>query len=293
MKAFFIVSLICCGLNAQILKGLKAQGLSVELELLLKHLSNSKDITSEQAAVTVGAASLINEDLSKTPKSNVLFLIKSEIYKSLLNNQHLPRKDEILINETLVKSIESKVEKHAEIYSEFAYWIANSVIEELAPYRSDKFLDKYQTIDRSNLKSRARAFELQRIAKYLSPWLLAFNENSPEDFNKLVSDIAVDTLKGLSKKSFYFREFTSKNSSTTLGPIITIPSITPAVQEQPGLPSASLELKKKNKLNETKKAVDILEKLPEDPSEGIDQLLEKQKGESSEGDGSEKQWTPK
>ena len=293
MKALLIISLFSLGLGAQILKGLEAKGLSVELELMLKHLSESKQVTKEQAALSVGAASLINEDLSKTPKSNVLFLIKSEIYKSLLNNQHLPKKGEILINESLVKSIESKVQKHSEIYTEFAFWIANSVIEELAPYRSDNFLNKYQTINRTDLKARARAFELEKISKYLSPWILALNENSPEEFNQLVTLIAVDTITGLSKKSFYFKEFSSKNSDSKTPTFIEIPSIGAVSETQPKLPSTSLELKKESKLNESKEAVDILEKLPEDPSEGIDRLLDKENNVDTDVNEGEKQWTPK
>ncbi|MBC75267.1 MAG: hypothetical protein CME64_04560 [Halobacteriovoraceae bacterium] len=258
---------------------------SVELEMLLSHLSSAESIELKKVKSVIEHSSKINAGLETTAKPNVLFLIKSEIYKGLLNSQHLPRKEQVLINESVIKSIEKKLDDSAVVYSDFSSWIASSILLELAPFRADNFLNSHQSIDRTNEKLVKKAIQLKKSLKYLSPWIVSLYENSPEAFNKLVSDVSLDILRSLSGKAYLFKTFSSKNSKAQNKKIIHIPDLSHSKQSDSLPPSPTEELNDKRKTS--KAAVEALNEMPEDPSKGIDNLIDK------EAQSEKKQWTPK
>ena len=266
-------------LQAAVLEGfsVKKKNFSTELELLTEHLAAAENLSKATAHEVAGAADLINGDLEATPQTNALFLIKSEIYKGLLNNQRLPYQDKIVLSEAIVKSVEQKLRKNNLIYTNFSKWIISSVLSELAPFRADGFLDRFQNVDRQSLKERGKALQLRKAAKFLSPWIIAFNQNSPEKFNQIATLTAVDLLKKISKKTFYFKNFASKHSQASLGEIFAIPGIKVTTEPAPALPSASLKDQSQESLEQGKKALDALDqKELQNPSEVVERLIEKE-----------------
>lgn len=280
-------------LLAQELSGLKVNmpGFSVELELMLKQLANSKSVSRARASQVVNAAKVINEDLKSVPRENALFLVKSEIYKALLDNPLVHSGGEIIINEAMLKSVEKKLQSKSIIYGEFAQWIAKSILADLAAYRKDGFISRYQTVSGSDVKERARSLELRKLAKFLSPWLMAINEKSPEEFNKLTTEVAANLMLRIASKTYYFHQFASKygnSNSAQAVDMLAVPSIEASEKEQK-LPSTSL--KEESHLQELQGKEDLkaLEKNElENPSNAIDNLMRNEQDQSKDGD-----WVPK
>lgn len=274
------------------LKGFSVEfkNFSQELELVAAQLAASESLSMSTATEVAAAAEVINSDIKKIPKANALFLIKSEIYKGLLNNPLLEAKDELLLNESLVKGIEKKLDKHKIIYTDFSAWLVESLLLELAPFRKDNFLDRYQTVSGNDVESRAKALKLRKLTKYLSPWLMAFNENTPEEFNRLATQVSAGLIKRIASKTYYFREFASNHAEDSLPPLFSIPTVKPPEQTVAPLPSASLKQEsEKIKAREQ----EVLEKLKgedlENPSEVIENFVNQQDADGGDGEA----WKPK
>jgi hypothetical protein len=260
---------------------------SEELNIIIGHLNFSK-VTPTQAQEVVAACQLINNDTTHMDRINLLFLIKSEIYKGLLNNQYLAYEDTVQISEVIVKSIEEKFKKYELSYGAFAKWIFKSIQNDLAPYRKDSFLNRYQTVSRTNMKEMALALSLKKSLKYISPWLIAIESQTPEQFNNTLTQIAIDILKQISRKTYFFKEFSTKFASKQRDEIFNIPNLNIKPEPSVEAPDGSLQKIKEIKAEEAKKTLEVLENTKESSGqkEAIDQLL-------NDKNSSDSQWTPK
>lgn len=297
MKALLILfALSSFAQEPPFLKGLsvKEKGLSSELEVMVEQLAKSEAITFSEAREVVDSAQVINADLSKSPRANALFLIKSEIYKSLLNGPLLPKKSRVTLSSSLLSSVKAKLKKHALIYGPFSKWVMDSVESELAPYIADGFIDKYQSVSGNDVKARTRSMELKKLAKYLGPWIVEFLDRGPEEFNSLTDQIAAASIKALARKGFYFSKFSDDYSTSMNAQVFSVPSL-----KSPAPNTDSGEAQKNKGLKEAKKArikqgEEIIEKLgPEsdDPSAAIDELLDS--SEEDQKDEKKKAWKPR
>ena len=277
--------------HAQLLKelSLKKDDFSQELELVVSQLAGSKQIPQAKAKELASAAVLINNDMQKVPLSNALFLVKSEIYKGLLANPLLSTARELSLSESLVKGLEKKLEDHELVYTDFSKWLGQSLLSELAPFRKDGFLDRYQTISGNDVESRAKALQVKKLGKYLSPWILAFTEKSPEEFNELATEVCSDLMLKIAAKSYFFKQFASKHSDESLGELFSVPSLEQPVEIKAQLPATSLEAASQKRRQEGEAAVKSLDQTDlENASEALDKLVEEEAPATEEGG-----WKPK
>jgi hypothetical protein len=259
---------------------------SEELRIIVDHL-NYNEVSKDHAREVLAACELINNDTINMDSINLLFLIKSEIYKGLLNNQHLSYEDSVQISEVIVKSIEYKFKKHEVSYSPFAKWIFNSIIEDLKPYRANDFLNRYQTVSRTNMKEMSMALGLQKALKYISPWIIAIESQTPESFNNTLTLISIDILKLISRKTYFFKEFSFRFSQKQREAIFEIPKLALKPDVPIELPDSSLQKKKAQTKKTAKEAMKVLENTTETngQKEAIDQLLNDETKQK-------KEWTP-
>ncbi len=270
----------------------KQKGLSSELEVMVEQLSTSKALKLKEAKDLADAMKVANADLSKAPKANALFLIKSEIYKSLLGSSFLPHRSRLSFSTGLLKSVEAKLKKHKLIYAPFSQWVIASVLSELDPFRKDGFIDKYQSVSGNDIKTRTRALELNRLSRYLGPWIIEFLDKTPEQFNQLTDQIAGETVKALARKGFYFAKFADDFSSSMGEDIFSVPVV--AVKKSSktdGAQDMGLEELKKERLQKGEKDVEKVVPTKDDPSSAIDQLIE---SSDKDGPNSDKNaWKPR
>lgn len=261
---------------------------SEELKIIVRHLARHP-ISLERAQEVIAAAKVINNDIAKMDQVNLLYLVKSEIYKGLLNNQYLAYNDSIQISSVILKSIRGKMKKYDLNYSDMAKWVFQSIESDLSPYEKDGFIDTYQTVGGTNVKLRAKAMELTKALKYISPWIIAYESKTPEQFNSLLTNIGVDILVQLSRKTYFFSQFSSKFSNDSRDPIFRVPSLTPLSDEiTPPAPDASLKEQSKRNKDQAKGTIETLENTQdlEGSSKAIDNLLKKKEAKPE-------QWKPK
>jgi hypothetical protein len=195
-----------------------------ELKLLIDHLV--KQATKRQEIIDIlGYCELINNDLKTSPGQNIQFMLKTEIYRGVLTNQYMKKDARLQISSTFVNSVHEKVKKFSVVYTDFSRWIAIALLQDLAPYRRDNFIDKYQSISRTEFEQKKRANRLKKILSYVTPWFELLEKLSPEDFNKFTKKIAIDTLRNISARTYYFKEFSQIYQQEKENFIFTIPEV--------------------------------------------------------------------
>lgn len=261
---------------------------SEELKIITSHLAKNP-IERDRAEEAIAAMKIVNSDILKMDSVNLLYLVKSEIYKGLLNNQYLAYNNSIQVSSVILKSIREKMKKYDLNYSDMAKWIFESIEKDLAPYEKDSFIDTYQTVGGGNVKLRAKAMELTKALKYIAPWVIAYESKTPEEFNHLLTNICVDILIQLSRKTYFFSEFTSKFSSNQRDPIFKLPTLPQKDEVILGpAPDASLKAQSKKNKEKAKDTIETLENTQdlEGSSQAIDKLIQDKNDNPDE-------WKPK
>lgn len=251
---------------------------STELSLLIQHLAQAK-LEYEDKADVINFTTLINNDLAKTSQANTIYLMKTEIYRSILKGIHLPKNVREKLSSTLVNSIQARL-KTSE-YSEFTKWLINFILEDFKYFSDNGILDNQKNISRYDSKNALILQHFEKKGHFLVPWLVAFEKLPPKEFQKIVTKTAISILKSISAKSYYYGHFTSKNSEEPENYIFKVPGIElpPTKTEEEKEPISLLDMAKARK----KKAQNDMKKIAPDDlskaSEEIDELIETDKGE--------------
>lgn len=241
-----------------------------EVELMFKHIKYSSLSKAENEKLRANLT-LLNEDLGALDKRNILFLFKSEIYKGIFTNQYLKLNSKLQISSSVIDSTKKKLAKHKVVYSLFSQWTIQSILNDLEPFLEDSFINRYQNVNRGNSKDVLKSRKLVKIYKYISPFLAAFLNKSPEDFNTLQKNIILDTFSRIALKSYYFQIHYIKGAKAD-APLFSIPSEKQTIKEA----SDSSAMQKKQS---SEQATELIESLGEEDlstaSEKIDEALKK------------------
>ena len=243
----------------------------LELKLMTQHLANHAHNEQEITDI-IGYANLINTDLKKSSKENIMFMLKSEIYRGILNNQYMKRENGLQISSSFILSIEQKLKANSIVYSEFAQWLANALLADLAEFRTNGLIDSYQNINRTDFQKQQRASKLKKILSYISPWLATFEKLSPEEFNQFCTQVGIDILRNIAARTYYFGVFANSYQHKEEKVIFHIPEISFKETITPTLtgPQTKVEEKEQRK----QEAKNLVQKLnPTGEIEGISEKI--------------------
>jgi hypothetical protein len=255
-----------------------SDSLPTEFVLMINHLKKSS-LTQDDLQRIIAASKLINSELANTPKPNIMFLFKSEIYKGILNNQYMKQKSLLQASTGLLESVKHKLNKHKIVYTDFSKWMINAIIKDFDPYLEKNFINQYQNIKRTNSTGLMKAKRLTKIMKYLSPWFNAIDKNTPEEFNKLNTQVIIDTLERISKKTYYFKTFTGPLQPNEAQALLVIPEIKTKKETQEVPDEKSLKDLSSERKEEAKKAV---ENLGEEDLSGASEVIDEIDPEESD-----------
>jgi hypothetical protein len=243
----------------------------VEVELMLGHLKSS-ELEVSQIQKILSYTGVINQELALTPVTNIMFLLKSEIYRAILNNQYLRHGNILQISTSILENTKQKLQKHNVVYTQFSKWIIESILSDFDSFLEKNFINTYQNISANDNSGQLKVARLNKILKYTSPWLNAIDYMSPEDFNSLCTNVIIDALESISRKTFYFKTYTnilSKNESQSLFaiPEVKIEKAAAASIESPATLKEESESRKEIAL-ETVKDLDAQDLSPISPELG-------------------------
>jgi len=229
-----------------------------EIELMVNHLKK-QELTHEQLEVFITRSRQINNDLKSISKKDLMFLLKSETYKGILTNQYLNLKNKLQVSSNLYTTAKQKLKTHNLIYSNFSTWIMEALLNDLSPFTADNFINKYQSVKRSDTKGLIRARKLLKIIKYNAPMLESFLTLTPERFNKLSTDIIIDIFDRISKKSYYFLTYQGKLSKVDENILFSIPEIDLSVKEKELINDKTLDEESQDRVIEANKDIESIE----------------------------------
>lgn len=193
----------------------------LEFRLMFESMKYSLKEVPEQVRLIV-LAQHINKGMGPLKKDQSFFLLKSEIYKSLLEWPH--PQTQFQVGSHTLERIQTNMKASQAIYSPFSMWVLESLIADLKTYQAQGLLD-LTPAQRSTLSAEKtqQYLKLQKILKYTRGWLEQADTVSAKDFNLLTEDLSWKTLERVKERSALFRRFSSKAIQDSLENTFNIP----------------------------------------------------------------------
>ncbi|MFP5457106.1 MAG: hypothetical protein ACLGG7_00100 [Bacteriovoracia bacterium] len=180
----------------------------LEFRLMFESMKYALKEVPEQVRLIV-LAQHINKGMGPLKKDQSFFLLKSEIYKSLLEWPH--PQTQFQVGSHTLERIQTNMKASQAIYTPFSMWVLESLIADLKTYQAQGLLD-LTPAQRSTLSAEKtqQYLKLQKILKYTRGWLEQADTVSAKDFNLLTEDLSWKTLERVKERSALFRRFSSK-----------------------------------------------------------------------------------
>lgn len=189
---FFILSL-CINLHASQFMP-KEDKLPLEIVFLLKNLNEIK-LSAKEDGRLVEHVKDLNRNLKFITKEKFYFVVKSEIYKNILEKEFQGDFKIMKFTSEQIKTIEESYIKNKDQYSLFSRYLIESILSDF------NTLKTYPGFNQVKLNSIDRDPTLNLIRKklnLLSPWLGAMSTLEARDFNlrmkrlmlKIIEDLA-------------------------------------------------------------------------------------------------------
>lgn len=255
----------------------------LEFKLLFDSLKNSLKENQEQVRLIV-LAQQINRGLGPLQKDQTFFLLKSEVYKTLLEWPHPV--SQFQVGSHTLERIKNNIANGRAVYNPFSMWVLEALAADLENFQREGLLS-LTPVQRANLNGeKAQQYnKMQRVLKYSRGWLEQADTLSAKDFNALTDQLAWRTIERVKEKGQLFRRLSSKAIADTQTNTFNIPE-----QGMPTRPSGSPGVKVESTpvdlagqaANEKKAAQETMEKIStpgatlpaEELSGAIDQLQE-------------------
>lgn len=180
----------------------------LEFRLLFESMKYSIKDLNEQVRLIV-LAQHINKGLGPLKKDQSFFLLKSEVYKSLLEWPHPPT--QFQVGSHTLERMKTNLNASKAIYTPFSQWVLEALMADLQEFQEAGLLDI--TPAQKNMLNGEKSLryqKMQRVLKYTRGWLEQADTMSAKDFNKLTEELSWKTLERVKERSSLFRRFSSK-----------------------------------------------------------------------------------
>ena len=142
----------------------------------------------------------IDQELSELTKEEVYFLLKSEIYKGLLENPRL-KNQSIYYNPDILKPLNTIIEVRLEDYHKFAQWLLFAVYSDLSQNFSSPFYNTFIVKKKTGLRLKNKnLIMMQRKFDFVLPWYEEIINSTPEEFHEGLKDTMFHLLDVIKMK---------------------------------------------------------------------------------------------
>lgn len=276
-KLFFFIFLAS---NAMADYSLQSQSDQVPMEFLVLFKQLETQLTDvKRQKQSVDDLTEIEKSLNSQGKANILFFLKSEFYRGVLKNQYTPLNGAGNLSENLIESAQAKLKQNKKAYAPLSLFVMKSILQDITPLLGLGLIDENNAIEVTTKEDKERLLKMKSQKKWLTPWLISFSKMSVEEFNAMLSDIALDILTHTKTKARYFH-FTHKNTNMDKKLFLMTFTNKLPMQEK----DLSLQELKKQQKEISKKGLEPLEKMNSELPRALDQIHPK---------ADKKQWLPK
>jgi hypothetical protein len=160
----------------------------VEFELLYNSIQGSL-IPKEKDEFLLLSHHLQNF-FNRIDQDQLFFLIKSVIYKSVIQYEFDFYIQYIDVNSMFLKKVQQKLVSNKENYSGFSEWIIRSILGDLEIYIDTPLLDQLGQLSKDSQEDMKKIGEIERKLKYLRPWFYTVEKLKPKEFSNLSREIS-------------------------------------------------------------------------------------------------------
>ena len=185
----------------------------IEFELLYSTIQSTL-IPKEKDEFLVLSHHLQNF-FNRVEQDQLFFLIKSIIYKSVIQYEFDFYIQYIDVNSMFLKKIQQKLNTNKEHYNDFSQWIIRSILGDLEIYIDTPILDQLGQLSKDSQEDMKKAGEIERKLKYLRPWFYTVEKLKPKELTNLVREMSWKILYRVfyytRLMNFYSGVFTPQN----------------------------------------------------------------------------------
>jgi hypothetical protein len=160
----------------------------IEFELLYNSIQNSL-IPKEKDEFLLLSHHLQNF-FNRIDQDQLFFLIKSVIYKSIIQYEFDFYIQYIDVNSMFLKKVQQKLDSNKEHYNDFSQWIIRSLMGDLEIYVDTPLLDQLGQLSKDSQEDMKKIGEVERKLKYLRPWFYTVEKLKPKEFSNLSREIS-------------------------------------------------------------------------------------------------------
>ncbi|RLA64696.1 MAG: hypothetical protein DRQ88_07140 [Epsilonproteobacteria bacterium] len=136
----------------------------------------------------------LDQMLSELTKEEVYFLLKSEIYKGLLERPKL-KKQNIYYNPEILKSLNSIIEVRLDDYHKFAQWLLFAVYTDLRQIFDSPFYNTFIVKKKTGLPLKSKnLLMMQKRFDFILPWYEEIINSTPEELHESIKENMFDLL---------------------------------------------------------------------------------------------------
>jgi hypothetical protein len=136
----------------------------------------------------------LDQMLAELTKEEVYFLLKSEIYKGLLENPRL-KNQMAYYNPDILKPLNSILEVRIDDYHKFAQWLLYAVYSDLSQNFDSAYYKTFKVKKNTGLALKNKnLIMIQRKFDFILPWYEEIINSTPEEFHESLKDNMFDLL---------------------------------------------------------------------------------------------------
>jgi hypothetical protein len=190
--------------KAKVIKGI----LPLEFEMIYNYVR--KKIPRKKRLDFLKLTHDINKNFQKVPKENLMFSIKAEVYRSLIQYEFDVYVQNIDINPIFINNLDRKVKTGKGLYDKLSIWLITALINDFEPYMNSEVFKNLNKINKNNATDMKLANEIKRKLRYLSKWFYIADKYDPERFNNIVYKMAWKVLTNLKSYMEIMGHFSGK-----------------------------------------------------------------------------------
>lgn len=143
---------------------------------------------------------------SQMTKEEVYFVLKSEIYKELLNKPRLSQQSQ-LYDKKILRNFAEVIDTKIESYHQFAKWIIIATYSDLKQIFDSPYFNTFIVEKKGIGLKNPNAAMIGKKLNLVLPWYEDITNQNPEEFHEMLKPIMIGILDKITVKIQYLLEF--------------------------------------------------------------------------------------
>lgn len=202
--SFYLLFVMLSPLSASVKIIMPSEDVPLELQIILGELELSEEDEATQKVQEQIA--IIDQSFKEMSEQDILFFVKSQVYKSIIATPPKDFEEELGIDMQLIREFDKMVTKN-EDHSSLQKWLTNAILSDLERLKRNTQLQRALIqMEQGRPLSDQEQREFNKV-KLILPWMRALHYAGPEQVNEALKRLALNTIERLSLTTFQYLKF--------------------------------------------------------------------------------------